>query len=73
MFKKTINLNYINNNIKYPDFLKEQIRSFKEFLDLKTTNKKKKLLFKVLNNIFPIYNKKKNYIIKFINYYIDPP
>ncbi|WGH26085.1 MAG: DNA-directed RNA polymerase subunit beta [Candidatus Shikimatogenerans bostrichidophilus] len=73
MYKKIINYSKIKNKIKYPDFLKNQIKFFKKFINIKTINKKKKGIYKIFKNIFPIYNKKKNIYLNFINYYIDYP
>ncbi|WGH27113.1 MAG: DNA-directed RNA polymerase subunit beta [Candidatus Shikimatogenerans bostrichidophilus] len=74
MYRNTrINFSKKEYKIKYPNLLKLQIKFFNKFFSLKTINKKKKKIFKIFKNIFPIYNKKKNIKLTFLNYYIDPP
>ncbi|WGH28107.1 MAG: hypothetical protein NHG07_00010 [Candidatus Shikimatogenerans bostrichidophilus] len=70
---KRINFSKIEKNIKYPNLLKLQIKFFNKFFNIKTIEKKKKKIYKIFNNIFPIYDKKKNFKLKFLNYYIEPP
>ncbi|WOX79391.1 DNA-directed RNA polymerase subunit beta [Candidatus Shikimatogenerans bostrichidophilus] len=69
MYKKKIY--FTKENINFPDFLLPQLKSFNNFINL--NNYKKYSLYKILNNIFPIYNKKKNISLKLLNYYIEQP
>jgi DNA-directed RNA polymerase subunit beta len=59
----------------YPDFLEVQVKSFKEFFQLKTTpdNRKEEGLYKVFHENFPISDTRNNFVLEFIDYQVDPP
>ena len=59
----------------YPDFLEVQVKSFKEFFQLKTTldNRKEEGLSKVFQENFPITDTRNNFVLEFIDYQVDPP
>jgi DNA-directed RNA polymerase subunit beta len=63
------------NQLEYPDFLEVQLKSFGEFFQLGTTpeNRKKEGLFKVFTENFPITDTRNNFVLEFLDYYIDPP
>src|SRR5512141_2096925 len=63
------------NQLQYPDFLEIQLKSFGEVFQLGTTpeNRKKEGLFKVFNENFPITDTRNNFVLEFLDYYIDPP
>jgi DNA-directed RNA polymerase subunit beta len=63
------------NQLDYPDFLEVQLKSFGEFFQLGTTpeNRKKEGLFKVFTENFPITDTRNNFVLEFLDYYIDPP
>jgi len=63
------------NQLDYPDFLDIQLKSFGEFFQLGTTpeNRKKEGLFKVFTENFPITDTRNNFVLEFLDYYIDPP
>src|SRR5450756_1431668 len=63
------------NQLKYPDFLEVQLKSFGEFFQLGTTpeNRKREGLFKVFTENFPITDTRNNFVLEFLDYYIDPP
>ncbi len=63
------------NQLEYPDFLEIQLKSFGEFFQLGTTpeNRKKEGLFKVFTENFPITDTRNNFVLEFLEYYIDPP
>jgi DNA-directed RNA polymerase subunit beta len=63
------------NQLEYPDFLEVQLKSFSEFFQLGTTpeNRKKEGLFKVFTENFPITDTRNNFVLEFLDYYIDPP
>ncbi|MEI6047645.1 MAG: DNA-directed RNA polymerase subunit beta [Bacteroidota bacterium] len=63
------------NQLEYPDFLEIQLKSFGEFFQLGTTpeNRKKEGLFKVFTENFPITDTRNNFVLEFLDYYIDPP
>ena len=59
----------------YPDFLEVQLKSFKDFLQLDTPPELRKNdgLFKVFSENFPIQDTRNNFVLEFLDYYIDPP
>ncbi len=59
----------------YPDFLEVQLKSFKDFLQLGTApeNRKNDGLYKVFSENFPIADTRNNFVLEFLDYYIDPP
>ncbi len=59
----------------YPDFLEVQVKSFREFFQLKTTpdNRKEEGLHKVFHENFPITDTRNNFVLEFIDYQVDPP
>ncbi|HKK63253.1 MAG TPA: DNA-directed RNA polymerase subunit beta [Bacteroidales bacterium] len=63
------------NQLKYPDFLEVQLRSFQEFFQLDTTPEKRKEegLYKVFHENFPISDTRNNFVLEFIDYFVDPP
>src|SRR5512136_854537 len=63
------------NQLEYPDFLDIQLKSFGEFFQLGTTpeNRKKEGLFRVFTENFPITDTRNNFVLEFLDYYIDPP
>ncbi len=60
---------------EYPDFLDVQLKSFKEFFQLGTTldERTKEGLNRVFNENFPITDARNNFVLEFIDYFIDPP
>lgn len=61
--------------IRYPDFLEIQLQSFEEFFQLGTSpeDRKREGLFKVFGENFPITDTRNNFVLEFLDYYIDPP
>lgn len=61
--------------LEYPDFLDIQLKSFQDFFQLETTpdNRKNEGLFKVFAENFPISDARNNFILEFLDYFIDPP
>lgn len=61
--------------VEYPDFLDVQIQSFKDFFQLETTseNRQNEGLFKVFAENFPISDARNNFVLEFLDYFIDPP
>ena len=70
-----INFASIKNPIECPDFLEVQLKSFKDFLQLDTPPEKRKNdgLYKVFAENFPIADTRNNFVLEFLDYYIDPP
>ena len=60
---------------EYPDFLDIQLKSFQEFFQLETTpeNREKEGLFKVFSENFPITDTRNQFVLEFLDYFIDPP
>ncbi|MFM7661364.1 MAG: DNA-directed RNA polymerase subunit beta, partial [Bacteroidota bacterium] len=63
------------NQYNYPDFLEIQLKSFKEFFQLETTpeNRESEGLFKVFAENFPITDTRNQFVLEFLDYFIDPP
>ena len=61
--------------VEYPDFLDVQVQSFKDFFQLETTpeNRQNEGLFKVFAENFPISDARNNFVLEFLDYFIDPP
>ena len=61
--------------LEYPDFLAVQLKSFKDFFQLETTaeNRRNEGLFKVFQETFPITDTRNNFVLEFIDYFVDPP
>jgi DNA-directed RNA polymerase subunit beta len=70
-----INFASKDNQFPYPDFLEIQLKSFQDFFQLETTseNRKNEGLYKVFAENFPITDARNNFVLEFIDYYIDPP
>ena len=73
--KQRINFASIKNPLSYPDFLEVQLKSFQDFLQLDTPPEKRKNegLYKVFAENFPITDTRNNFVLEFLDYYIDPP
>ena len=58
-----------------PDFLEIQLKSFQDFFQLETTpeNRKNEGLFKVFAENFPISDARNQFVLEFIDYFVDPP
>ena len=58
----------------YPDFLEIQVTSFRNFFSLWTTpeERKKEGLYQVFSDYFPINDTRNNFVLEFLDYYIDP-
>src|SRR3990167_10623425 len=61
--------------IDYPDFLDIQLKSFQDFFQLETTseNRQNEGLFRVFSENFPISDARNNFVLEFLDYFIDPP
>ena len=70
-----VNFASVNNPMPYPDFLDVQLKSFREFLQLDTPYELRKNdgLFKVFAENFPIADTRNNFVLEFLDYYIDAP
>ena len=70
-----VNFGSIKNPMPFPDFLDVQLKSFKDFLQLDTPPEERKNdgLYKVFSENFPITDTRNNFVLEFLDYYIDPP
>jgi len=70
-----INFASIKNQLEYPDFLEVQLKSFHDFFQMDTAPEKRKTegLYKVFSENFPIADTRNNFILEFLDYYVDPP
>ena len=70
-----VNFASVHNPYPYPDFLDVQLKSFKDFLQLDTPPEERKNdgLYKVFSENFPITDTRNNFVLEFLDYYIDPP
>ena len=73
--KPRVNFASVKNPLPYPDFLEVQLKSFRDFLQLDTPPEKRNNegLFKVFAENFPIADTRNNFVLEFLDYYIDPP
>ena len=73
--KPRVNFASIKNPLPFPDFLEVQLKSFKDFLQLDTPPEQRKNqgLYKVFAENFPIADTRNNFVLEFLDYYIDPP
>lgn len=74
---KVERVNFASTKIKseYPDLLDIQIKSFQDFFQLETNPEDRinEGLYKVFSENFPITDARNNFILEFLDYYIDPP
>jgi DNA-directed RNA polymerase subunit beta len=65
----------IHSAAEMPDLLDIQIRSFKEFLqdDLLPNQRKNQGLQEVFLSLFPVTDSRENYLLEFVEYYVDSP
>ena len=65
----------IKNKLEYPDFLDIQLKSFKDFFQLETNpeNREEEGLFKVFSENFPITDARNQFVLEFLDYFVDPP
>ncbi|MCC8035463.1 MAG: DNA-directed RNA polymerase subunit beta [Rikenellaceae bacterium] len=70
-----ISFSEVKNRMPYPDFLEVQLKSFQDFFQLDTTaeNRREEGLYKVFMENFPITDTRNNFVLEFIDYYVDPP
>ena len=70
-----INFSSIKNSINYPDFLDIQIKSFKDFFQLETKSEERQNegLYNTFMDNFPISDTRNQFVLEFIDYFVDPP
>lgn len=65
----------IKKPFDYPDFLDIQLKSFRDFFQLDTNPdlRKNEGLFRVFAENFPITDARNNFVLEFLDYYIEAP
>jgi DNA-directed RNA polymerase subunit beta len=75
--ENTERISFSRTKIKstYPDFLNIQIQSFQDFFQLETNpeDRVNEGLYKVFSENFPISDSRNNFVLEFLEYFIDPP
>ena len=59
----------------YPDFLDIQVKSFQDFFQLQTKAEERgeEGLYKTFMDNFPITDTRNNFVLEFLDYFVDPP
>ncbi len=72
---KRISFARSKSQLEYPDFLEVQLKSFKDFFQLGTSpeNRKNEGLYTVFKENFPITDTRNNFVLEFLDYFVDPP
>jgi DNA-directed RNA polymerase subunit beta len=70
-----ISFSTVTNKPDYPDFLDIQVKSFKNFfqLETKTEQRANEGLYKTFKENFPITDTRNQFVLEFIDYFVDPP
>tara|TARA_B100001057_G_scaffold5166_1_gene4671 strand:- start:12255 stop:16067 length:3813 start_codon:yes stop_codon:yes gene_type:complete len=70
-----INFSSIVNRTDYPDFLDIQIKSFQDFFQLETKSEARENegLYNTFMENFPITDTRNQFVLEFLDYFIDPP
>jgi len=60
---------------EYPDFLDIQVKSFQDFFQLETKADERgnEGLYKTFTDNFPITDTRNNFVLEFLDYFVDPP
>ncbi|MBI9053833.1 MAG: DNA-directed RNA polymerase subunit beta [Bacteroidales bacterium] len=75
ILNKRISFAAIKSQLDYPDFLEIQLRSYRDFFQQNSTleERKNEGLYNVFSENFPITDTRNNFVLEFLDYYIDPP
>ncbi|MBO3097488.1 DNA-directed RNA polymerase subunit beta [Gelidibacter pelagius] len=70
-----LNFSSIVNRTEYPDFLDIQIKSFQDFFQLETKSEERgnEGLYNTFMENFPITDTRNQFVLEFLDYFIDPP
>ncbi len=70
-----LNFSSIKNRTEYPDFLDIQIKSFQDFFQLETKSEERgdEGLYNTFMENFPITDTRNQFVLEFLDYFIDPP
>ena len=72
---KRVNFAVAKDSPNYPDFLDIQIKSFQDFFQLETKSDERIVegLFNTFKENFPITDTRNQFVLEFIDYFVDPP
>ena len=70
-----ISFSSVTNKPDYPDFLDIQVKSFKDFFQLETKPEERsdEGLFNTFMDNFPITDTRNQFVLEFLDYFVDPP
>ncbi|PSG86114.1 DNA-directed RNA polymerase subunit beta [Aurantibacter aestuarii] len=70
-----LNFSSIVNRTEYPDFMDIQIKSFQDFFQLETKSDERgdEGLYNTFMENFPITDTRNQFVLEFLDYFIDPP
>ncbi len=70
-----VNFSSVKNRPEYPDFLSIQIKSFQDFFQLETKSEERgnEGLYNTFLENFPITDTRNNFVLEFLDYFVDPP
>jgi len=73
--KERINFSKTKIKYDYPDLLDIQLKSFQDFFQLETNpeDRGNEGLYKVFSENFPITDSRNNFVLEFLDYFVDPP
>ncbi|MDG2372526.1 MAG: DNA-directed RNA polymerase subunit beta [Flavobacteriaceae bacterium] len=73
--KKRVNFAAVQHIPNYPDFLDIQIKSFQDFFQLETKSdeRNEEGLFNTFKENFPITDTRNQFVLEFLDYFVDPP
>ncbi|OUV50809.1 MAG: DNA-directed RNA polymerase subunit beta, partial [Flavobacteriaceae bacterium TMED116] len=73
--KKRTNFAVAQHTPNYPDFLDIQIKSFQDFFQLETKSdeRNEEGLFNTFKENFPITDTRNQFVLEFLDYFVDPP
>ncbi|MBK9759372.1 MAG: DNA-directed RNA polymerase subunit beta [Flavobacteriales bacterium] len=72
---KRIDFGSLHLPAQYPDFLDIQLKSFQQFFQIETLpeNRDNEGLYKVFTENFPITDTRNQFVLEFLDYFVDPP
>ncbi len=70
-----LNFSSVKHKPDYPDFLDIQIKSFQDFFQLETKSEERSQegLYKTFLENFPITDTRNQFVLEFLDYFVDPP
>ena len=75
LINQRVNFSSAPLQTEYPDFLDIQIKSFQDFFQLQTKaeDRNNEGLYKTFSDIFPITDTRNQFVLEFLDYFVDPP